>query len=379
MHYVDKDQKICFLLTHVPNPRMNKRIAAFKKQMSVEVICARRASQNIWEPEHSDVTHTILNVDLPQSSHIIKRIKVSSGFRKELYKLLEEKKPTIVYSEGFDTLMVAVDYKKKHGCKLFFEVSDLRESFIEKPKGVINRCMTEAISVKEKDLFKYIDKLVITSPKFFDFHYCKLISKDNTVFVPNAPDLSAFSNFKHKNDGIFTIGFIGGIRYLTQMKMLVDVASDLDMKVVFAGAGGTSGEYEEIQEYCKGKDNICFTGRYDYCKDIASLYGMVDCVYSVYNADNPNVKIALPNKLYEAVYCNLPIIVAKGTYLEEVVKEWGVGLSAGHTNSEELKEVLQKLKDEENLRKTISDACDKRKNDIIRMRKFDLVETLIGD
>lgn len=379
MHFEDKNQKVCFLLTHVPNPRMNKRITAFKELMPVEVICARRASQNIWEPEHSDIKHTILDVDLPQSSKIFKRMKVSSGFRKDMFRLLEEMKPTIVYSEGLDTLMVAVDYKNKHECKLFFEVSDLRESFIEKPKGFIKRCVTEVISIKEKELFKFIDKLVITSPKFFDLHYCKLISKENTVFVPNAPDLSAFSDFKHKKGGIFTVGFIGGIRYLTQMKMLVDAASDLNIKVVFAGAGGTSGEYEEIQEYCKEKDNVCFTGRYDYGKDIANLYGMVDCVYSVYNADNPNVRIALPNKLYEAVYCNLPIIVAKGTYLEEVVKDWGVGLSVGHTNTEELTQALQKLKYDDAIYKTISDACDNRKKDIIRMREFNLIEALIGD
>ena len=370
-------QKICFILTHVPNPRINKRIVAFKKVMPIEVICARRASQNIWEPEQEDVKHTILNVDLPKSSQIFKRIRVSSGFQKEVYRLLEEKKPTIVYSEGLDTLMVAVAYKKKYDCRLFFEVADLREIFIEKPKSFIKRCMTKAILKKEKELFKEVDKLVITSPKFFDIHYCSLISKENTVFVPNAPDFTAFRNYKHKDNGIFTVGFIGGIRYLTQMKMLVDVASELEMKVVFAGAGGTSGEYEEIQKYCNGKDNIYFTGRYDYGKEIAGLYGMVDCVYSVYNADNPNVRIALPNKLYEAVYCKLPIVVAKGTYLEEIVNEWGVGISVGHTDKIELQAALKKLRDDKTYYHEIVSCCERKKSDIEKMREFDLLKSLM--
>ena len=379
MSVTNKKDKVCFVLTHVPNPRMNKRISAFKEIMTVEVICARRASQNIWEPEHKDVEHTILDVDLPQSSQIFKRIMVSSDFRNDLYKMLETKKPSIVYSEGLDTLMVAVKYKKEHGCKIIFEVSDLRECYIEKPRGVVNRCMTFAISIKEKSLFRNIDKLVITSPKFYDLHYCNLITKDKTIFVPNAPDLTIFNDYKHKQDGIFTVGFIGGIRYLKQMKMLVDAASDLNINVVFAGAGGTSSEYTEIQDYCKGKDNVRFTGRYDYSKDITNLYGMVDCVYSVYNADNPNVRIALPNKLYEAVYCNLPIIVAKGTYLEEEVKEWGVGLSVGHTNITELKDALMKLRDDDTLYKNISDACDRKKGDIVKMREFNLTEALMEE
>lgn len=373
------NQSICFILTHVPNPRMNKRISEFKKLMPVSVICARRASQNIWEPEHKDVEHVIIDVDLPPSSQIFLRIMASYKFRKKMYSKLLERRSAIVYSEGFDTLMLAVKYKKKYGCKLFFEVADLRESFIEKPHGIVNRVMTSVLFIRERRLFKSIDKLVITSPKFYDLHYNKLIPEDKTIYVPNAPDLGAFDHYIHKSEGVFTVGFIGGIRYLTQMKMLVDVAEILSINVLFAGAGGTNSEYAEIKEYCKGKAGIFFTGHYDYGKDIAKLYGMTDCVYSVYNADNPNVKIALPNKLYEAVYCKLPIIVAKGTYLEELVKEWGVGVSVGHKNVTELKTELSKLRDNKEYYEKIVQACEQKKADIIQMRQFRLADALLND
>ena len=89
-----------------------------------------------------------------------------------------------------------------------------------------------------------------------------------------------------------------------------------------------------------------FMLRYDYEKEIALLYGKVDCVYSVYDADNPNVKIALPNKLYESIICELPIIVAKDTYLSELVQKWNVGVSVSHTDTIELIEVLKKYKND---------------------------------
>lgn len=311
--------KVCFILTHIPNPRMNKRIEAFSHVMEREVICARRASQNIWEPEHADVKHTIFEVDLPKSSQIIKRIVVSAGFRKKLYAELKKAKPTIIYSAGMDTLMAAVKYKKRYGGKIIFEVSDLRESFIEKPRNRAKKILSYAIQKQEKRLFSHVDNLVITSPKFYDLHYHEIIQKDKTLFIPNVPDTDVFRNYRKKEGGVFTVGFIGGIRYLQQMKMLVDAAENLNINVLFAGAGGTSDEYQEITEYCRDMSNIQFTGRYDYGKDIAGLYGMVDCVYSVYDADNANVRIALPNKLYEAIYCELPIIVSKGTYLSELV------------------------------------------------------------
>lgn len=138
--------------------------------------------------------------------------------------------------------------------------------------------------------------------------------------MPNIPEAAPFAKYKRKTRGKFTVGFIGSIRYLKQMKMLVDAAERAGCNVLFAGAGVTTSDYLHIIEYCKDKYFVTFTGKYNYNEDIANLYGAVDCIYAVYDADNPNVRIALPNKLYEAVYCKLPIIVAKGTYLSEIVE-----------------------------------------------------------
>ena len=74
--------------------------------------------------------------------------------------------------------------------------------------------------------------------------------------------------------------------------------------------------------------------------------------------------MALPNKLYEAVFCELPIIVAKGTYLSEIVDDWGVGLSVSHTDVDELCDALQILRDKDRRYKQIVDNCKKHKIDV---------------
>lgn len=348
--------KVCFLLTHVPNPRMNKRIAVFKDIAETKVICTRRASQNIWEPSQ-DVEHIIFDIDLPSSSQILKRYLVSQDFQKKAIEKLEEFKPNVIYAEGLDTLIIAGQYKKKYKTIIIFEVADLRESFIEKPKILFKRIVADVIKFKEKSVFRSVDYLVTTSPKFYDIHYKDLIAKDKVLFIPNAPDVEVFKNYKKKQGGTFTVGFIGGIRYLKQMKMLVDAANIVGCDVLFAGAGGTSSDYEAITKYCEGMQNITFTGRYDYNTEIASLYSRVDCVFSVYDADNPNVRIALPNKLYESIWCELPIIVAKNTYLGELVEKWGVGVAVSHKDEIELKCVLKKLKCETDYRKQLVEKC----------------------
>ncbi len=356
-----KQMNVCFLLTHVPNPRMNKRIEVFKNIASTKVICTRRASQNIWEPSQ-DVEHIIFDIDLPSAKHIVKRYAVSQGFQKKALNKLEEIKPNIIYAEGLDSLIIAGKYKKDHNVKVLFEVADLRENYIVRPKKLANRIITDALLRKEKKAFKNVDYLVVTSPKFYDMHYKDLISKERMLFIPNAPDAEIFKNYKKKEGGTFTVGFIGGIRYLKQMKMLVDVANEVGFDVLFAGAGGTSSEYDEIRKYCEGRKNITFTGRYNYDTEIAGLYGKVDCVFSVYDADNLNVRIALPNKLYESIICELPIIVAKGTYVSELVEQYGVGVAVSHVDKNDFEQVMRRMKDDLDYRLMFAKKCKEYKD-----------------
>ena len=373
--------KTCFLLTHVPDPKTNKRIKVFKEYGIVNVICTRRKSQDIWEPAFNDVSHFIYDVDLPTAQHILKRYIVSRGYQKKALAKLNELKPDLIYADGLDSLLIAEKYKQQHrDIKLFYDVADLREIYIEEPKKLINRIINESIKNIEKRCFRIVDYLVITSEKFYSVYYYKLIDKEKVLFIPNAPEKEVFDKYIKKNDGVFTVGFIGGIRYLEQMKMLVDAAEICGCNVLFAGAGGTSHDYEEISKYCSNKAWVKFTGKYDYKMDIANLYSSVDCVYAVYNADNPNVRIALPNKLYESVYCRLPIIVAKGTYLSELVARWGVGIAVNHKNSKELIDALTELKNNKKMRKVFEENCIKITEEVVADKYLNqLVEKIQND
>lgn len=350
--------KIVFLLSHIPNPRMNKRIAVAKRVGEVQVICVRRASQNVLEAEHKDVSHEEIHVDLPPSSRIVRRYIVTQQYCRQAIAKLRRMSPDIIYTGGQDSLDIAVRYKKAHlACRIFYEVADLRESYIEKPKSIVKRLVNIAIKAKERALLQYVDQLIVTSQKFYDAYYYKYIPSQRTLFIPNTPSFEVFDSYKKKSEGVFTIGFIGIPRYLGQMRMLVDVAGKIGCKVIFSGGGGISRDLQSFYDYCNGLDYVTFTGAYSYTQDIASLYGAVDCVYSVYDSSNANVRIALPNKLYESVYCQLPLIVARGTYLSEVVEEWGVGVSVAHNNPEELAETLQRLRDDATLRECIANHC----------------------
>ena len=109
-------------------------------------------------------------------------------------------------------------------------------------------------------------------------------------------------------------------------------------------------DFKNIQEE---KEFIEYHGKFYYDDDIARLYSNCDIIFSVYNSDMKNVRIALPNKLYESIIARLPIIVSTNTYLQELVEQWKVGFAVNHLSSEEMREVVIRLMEDKELYKEI--------------------------
>ena len=331
--------KISFVLGKYPNPRMKKRIQLVKKIGEVSLICWNMGSINF---DYVDDEVEFIQVDINANrTNPLKRLLPMLRFIHKAMKKLFSLSPQILYVENIDMLLIGVLYYafKRQKPKIIYEIADLHTLIISEPKSLRNKIIKKVLIFLEKKMCKYVDLLIITSEKFYEVYYINLINKDKVIYMPNMPDLTAFTNFKKKQHDIFTIGFVGSIRYYDQMKLLIEAIEGMNINIIFAGFSYN----EQFQlEYSK-RSNVKFLGKFDYDKDVAHIYEKLDCVYSVYNADDNNVKVALPNKLYEAIYCEIPIIVAKGTYLSEIVSSLGVGLSVSHTSKSELEEAIYKL------------------------------------
>jgi glycosyltransferase involved in cell wall biosynthesis len=83
-------------------------------------------------------------------------------------------------------------------------------------------------------------------------------------------------------------------------------------------------------------NNIFFHGTFCSPQDLSSVYLLLDISVVCYDANNENVRIAEPNKLYESIFFCKPIIVSKDTFLEKRVKELGVGFSLDASNDDEI-------------------------------------------
>lgn len=356
------NQKIVILIGFLPNPRMRKRIELEKTLGELHLICWNKGGNMLQLPEADGYTAHI--VDVKANVNPSKRLLQFPAFIRKATRLLRQIQPRVIHVQAFDMLHIAYWYKQKYdqNVKIVYEIADLSPLIMEKQTDLV-RWLIHAYVVRADRIYcRAIDLLVVTSEKYIDAYFQAFVPQDKVLYFPNVPDLACFGNYRSKDHTkAFTVGFIGAVRYRRQMRNLIEAAEACDMDLMIAGYENDPPEFEAS---CKAYPRGEWVGKFDFKSQIAALYGKCDVMYSVYDADIKNVRVALPNKLYEAVYCEMPLIVAKNTYLAQVVQEWGVGVAVDHRQPEELVEALKRLRDDEAFYRSLCENCRKHKAEI---------------
>lgn len=373
-----KKDKLAILIGFMPNPRIFKRVALESELYEVHLICWDRGSNMIPHKDSGNcVIHTIR---IEASNHPLKRLLPYAKFKREALKLLNELQPAVVHAQMIDMLKIAVKYadSSRKKVRLIYEIADLHRLIVDKQTNPVKRAVQLYLRHEDKRCSEKIDLLIVTSDRYYKMYFRDFVPRDKVLYFPNVPDLSAFRDYKrHNGEGdSFTAGYIGGVRYKEQCRLMIDAAKSLDMPLLFAGY---ENDEPEIETLCRAYDKGTWIGGFDFKTQIADLYGRCDVIYSVYDADMANVRVALPNKLYEAVYCGLPIIAAKNTHLAETIDEWGVGGAVDHKNVDDLVDLLKKMRDDREWYLSLVRNCEAHADEI-DLNKFneELKKILIG-
>ena len=353
-----KKKKILLLVSHYPDPLINKRLEMLKEKYEVMILYTKRGNENFVKIEQ--INYRELSISFTNGK-FFKRLFYLLKLKKEVKKIIENFNPEYIYAFRLDMLLLVV-YNGFKNKKIIYEIADLHNMIINDSKNIIKVIIRKVLYSTERKACKNVDILSITSEKFYDVYFKKFISKDKVIFMPNIPNLKYFEKYKKKTNKEFIIGFIGVVRYKKQMKMLIEAAEQTNTKVLFAGIAND----DEIMNLTKKKKFVKYYGPYNYNKEIAELYSKCDCIYSVYDTTLNNVKYALPNKLYESIYCQLPILESENTYLSEIVNELNVGMSVKSDSVEDLIEKIKLLKTNKEIYENIVKNCknNKKTNDM---------------
>lgn len=240
----------------------------------------------------------------------------------------------LVYISGAKVILSKFNLIRKISqkkTKLIYEIPDLP---LRKHSSIQNYLIMHIFSFIVNILFKNI---VVTSNAFIEY----LPKNKNYILCENLPPESLITkktkkSITLKNKQCLTIGFVGALRYPQQMLMLIRFCVENKHNAVFYG--GPEENKINLISMCNDADldissYITFHGSYNQ-NNLESIYKEIDFVYSVYDAKQPNVKLALPNKLYESQLFLTPIIVASNTYLSDCVRKLNVGFSVNSIDYE---------------------------------------------
>lgn len=345
---MSRKMKIAFVLSHIATPRFYKKMKKAKEQFEVSMIYRNRFSETFHSFLNDD---TITKYEIMDGDFKAWKIPINlyCNFYKKAMTRLKEIKPDIIHCGNLDMLLLTVLYKKRYDqqVKIVYEIGDLNKRTYNSSRKIGKVLLKKSLIHLEKVLCKSVDQLIISSQYFFDEYYINFIPIEKVLLYPNVPEESTFSKVRESNNDILTISFIGQVRYFNQLKMMLDVVKDINRsvgnqvyKVLIAGSGPDS---QTLRHHAVEYDFLSIYGAYDYDTEIAEIYSKTDIVYSVYDSSVRNVQVAIPNRLYEAIVSERPIIVARNTKLSEFVMQNKVGFEVDSCDCRDLRQLLWEI------------------------------------
>ena len=317
--------KIVFILKTIEQQRCIKRIQAFIDQgYEVEVYGFNR-KQNIKQQYNFEIHRLGVIADgLSYAKRTKEYLKA-----KQIIKMYKHDKFVLFYLFGIDLALPLIVCGAK---RYIYEESDLIHTKF-KSKSVVK--MFESI---DKWIIKHSKISVLTSEGFVKYHYGKKRGPLNICVLPNKLNplckelrpIAKTLNYDH-----FRVGFVGFFRYESVYNFLVVTAKhfpQIQVKLFGANSGWSEKQMLELFAF----PNVTNEGPFQNPMDLPKVYSQIDLVVSTYDIEDDNPRYAEPNKIYESIYYETPIIVSSNTFLADKVEKMGIGFHINARNDDEV-------------------------------------------
>lgn len=259
----------------------------------------------------------------------LQKIKFFSATIRRILK--ENKNNSIFYFFGFEIASIAWI----NGCKNYiYEEADVTAS---RSSNIIIRNTLLAV---DRAIIRKSRLTVFTSQGFVKYLFGKKHPK-NITLMPNklssyfdaekkATVKSSDMDIKH-----IKFGFIGLIRYPNTIIRFAKVIGKHFPQHEFHFFGDAE-KKDYIDEELRSYKNVVIHGTFENPKDLQDVYSKIDISIVCYDTSSGNVRIAEPNKLYESIFFETPIVVSLGTFLEERIKRYKVGYAIDASKDESI-------------------------------------------
>jgi glycosyltransferase involved in cell wall biosynthesis len=249
----------------------------------------------------------------------------------------------LVHCHDLDTLAIGVRLKRIFRLPLIY---DVHEIYGHMAARAIPQRLAKFFLWLERRLVRNVDQ-VITVHEALKRHLVDITDKPISIVMNCKPLLSREYQPAGNSDGLIVL-YVGILHKGRALSMLIDAASELSGVRCIIGGIGNPGYVRELKEKCDGVPNVEFIGRVPF-DEVIPMTRKADVVFLMISPDDPNNRMGLGNKQFEAMVCGRPIICTRGTYSGELTEQEDVGLTIEY-DREALKQAIVRLRDDPELR-----------------------------
>jgi glycosyltransferase involved in cell wall biosynthesis len=249
-----------------------------------------------------------------------------------------------VHACDFDTLPPALLAAKLKGKKVVYDIFDFYAE-----GGSVPRTLRPAIRFAEKLLMRLADSVIVVDE--VRLPYLPDGVKARAEIVYNSPpdmigrlQVSAFPRVPAKNSE-FRVVYSGNLvdgRYILETAEAVSRSDGTEM--IIAGFGPKE-FVDKVIAKASGYGNVSYIGKNSSLSESLALVSTADAVFSLNDPTIPNNKMMSSNKLFETMMLGKPVVVNRGTSMEEKVRTFHCGLVIENGNPESLAGALRFLRE----------------------------------
>ena len=309
-------KKLVFIMAGMGNPNNVKRVEeAIARGIDVDVYAFEGMRDGPRDPEGVDIKLLKgFSADMPYWKRIgtvirgMKSVLNSYKDDEALYYLFRNDKAIIF------TLLTNRPY--------IFEEADMTHANLK------NHLMRNCIEYLLKRVIRKSVVSAFRSEGFLQYHFGEK-RPDNVYVIPNR----LHQNIVKVPEEVYTgldenhirFGFVGGIRYDT-IYMFAETLLKYFPQHEMHFYGMFPNEKAKVQFKPLAQYKNCFFhGAFRSPDELPKIYSQIDVLLSAYDVTSINPRYAEPNKLYEALYFDKPIIVSSHSFLADKVSRLGAG------------------------------------------------------
>lgn len=327
-------REIVFILTSSVNPNSLKRIDEFvSRGYHVKAYGFKR------------------DVDVPNKSkyvdvEILGTYKNNLSYYKRCSIIYKGIKRVLLETKGLDCIyyLIGLDIA------MFFRFQSKRTYIFEEADLVHTNIKVTAF----KNIYERIDKSIIEhsllsvfrSEGFVKYHFGGDVP-NNVYVIANRLNVAIKEfavlpkepvDLKH-----LKIGYVGFIRYKSILNFAKVFCREFPQHEFHFYGTFTSEGNERAFSVLKEYKNCYFHGSFKSPDELNRIYSQLDLVLSTYDVSSENVRYAEPNKIYEAIYFETPIIVSSGTFLADKVNRLRIGFDIDAIDDKNVVDFVKKL------------------------------------